>query len=589
MTLLGREMRPAGVPPSLRSRPAAHRRWRPRADHAPHLFVIVALVYVVLVYVVPIGYLAKYAGAPSHYLAVLREGYFWRVLRTTFVFAAEVTAGAAICAYPVSLLARMSGPKARAAILFCATTPLWTSLLARTYAWLGIFNTRGPVNEALLHLGVIHHPLSLGHSTFAALVGSINIMFPLMVLALYGPMRRIDMDLVRAARTLGARPAQAFLRVTLPLSLPGLISGCLLVYIVSLGFFVTPALLGSPSDRVMSMLISDTINLFGDFQSAAVLSLLFLVAAAIALALYGRVVGLGQMLGSRDRNRVRPSRGLGSAVSRVLVRCGPAVRPLESRWTWRAVTTFVLALTLAPYVALVAMSLSGSEYLALPPTSISLRWYDAIRQDPQWYHAALTSVVVGVGASSAALVVGTLAAIGMKETGNRLGRVATMVLLAPAVIPTMIYSVGAYFVAARLGLQGTEVGLALAHSALAVPFVFILVATALATIDDRIELVAQSLGAGRAARLRRIVLPLLGPTLVLAAIVAFQTSFDELVVALFMSGISAVTLPNALWQAATFEATPIVASVSVVIVGVVALVATLGLGASRFVFRRQRR
>jgi putative spermidine/putrescine transport system permease protein len=187
--------------------------------------------------------------------------------------------------------------------------------------------------------------------------------------------------------------------------------------------------------------------------------------------------------------------------------------------------------------------------------------------------AGINSLVVAACATGLATTIGLMAALGLREASLRVGRIVIMLLLIPAMLPTMIYSVAAYFAAARTGLLDSYLGLALAHSTLGIPFVVIICATGLAGIKPSVEQAAQSLGAGWLRRFWRITLPLMLPSVLTAALVAFQTSFDEVIVSLFLAGLERRTLPKAMWQASTQEITPIISAVAVLVLVIIFAIA----------------
>ena len=547
------------------------------------LLVLVALpaAFVAVVYFLPILNLFATVESWTAYREILADAFVWEILGNTFLFAAKVTFAALAIGYPIAALASSSGGRLGRVILLCATLPLWTSLLARSYAWLAVLDRRGFLNTVLSFLHITDTPLELSHTTFAALVSSVYIMLPMMVLSLYAQMHSIDLNVVQAARTLGASRLQAFIRIYLPLSVPGVVSGSLLVFILSLGFFVTPALLGGPQDRTFSMLIAQQIDRLGDFQAAAVLSILLLLATSAFLLIFGRVVGFEQFVGRSSSSHVPQSRGLAAVVARAIAPVEHLLRIFGRREFWIATVIALVALVSLPYVVLLPMSLSGGEYLQFPPDGISLRWYAALVTDQRWVSAATMSLTIAVGAALISTAVGLAAAMGLRELSGAAGRVLLVLLMLPAMIPTMIYSIASYFAAVQAGLLGTRVSLVLAHAALAVPFVVIICSTALGGIKASIEQAAQSLGAHRFTRFYRITLPLILPSVLTSALVAFQTSFDEVVVALFLSGVQTRTLPKLMWQASTMEVSPIIPAASIAVLVVVIVVAGMLMGLSR--------
>lgn len=544
----------------------------------------IAIAYLVLLYVLPISNLVLLSMAEGGraYRAFFEMDASLPILANTFVFAAEVTLASLVLGYPVACVALTAPRRMGAVILLVATVPLWTSLLVRTYAWLALLGRNGVINQTLKSLGVIDAPLDLSRNTFGALVSSVYIMLPLMVLTLYSAMRQIDMSALKAARTLGARRSQAFLAVFVPLSKPGIVSACLLVFIISLGFFVTPALLGGPADRTFSMLIAQQINRLADFAAASAQSILFLGISIALLLVFATTIGFDQFIGGRVRQQGRSWLAASRLVD-LLPAVGPILRILESRLLWNIVVAAILLWLLSPFLVIVQLSLSAADYLQFPVKEWSFRWYEELAATGQWRSAGMNSLVVALVASAGALGIGLTAALGLREVRGTISRLALVFLLAPALLPSMIYSIGAYLAAAKLGWADSRLALALAHSTLGLPFVIIILTTALSSLDPNVERAARSLGAGRWASLRFVTVPLLLPALISAAIIAFQTSFDEVVVSLFLSGVRTRTIPKQMWQSATLEVDPAVMAVAVVVLATVLIAALLGFVLARLV------
>ena len=234
------------------------------------------------------------------------------------------------------------------------------------------------------------------------------------------------------------------------------------------------------------------------------------------------------------------------------------------------VSAVALFLVLPTFVV-VPMSFSSAEMLIFPPPGFSTRWYLAYASDPLWRLATLNSLTVAAGTTVLATVLGTLAALGLLRGRVPFRQLLIGVFLLPMIVPTIVTAVGTYSVFARLGLAGTVTGMILGHTILALPFVFINVAAVLQRVNWAIEQAARSLGATATRALLLVVLPTIMPGVVAGAIFAFLTSFDEVVVALFLSGVRAVTLPVQMWSGIRFEINPTVAAVSVILV----LVSTL--------------
>lgn len=216
---------------------------------------------------------------------------FRAVLLRSLWISLLVTVCALLLGWPLAwLIATARGPAATA-LLAAVMLPFWISLVVRTAAWMVLLQREGVVNAALAGLGLIEAPLPLMMNRFAVVLAMVHILLPFMVLPLLTTFRALDPRLPRAAASLGAAPWRVFLRVTLPLSLPGLGAGCLLVFIQALGFYVTPALLGGPNDQMLAWFVGFYATRSVNWGLAAALSLLLLVAVGLCVALYGRLAG----------------------------------------------------------------------------------------------------------------------------------------------------------------------------------------------------------------------------------------------------------------------------------------------------------
>jgi putative spermidine/putrescine transport system permease protein len=253
------------------------------------LLLLPALAWLGLLFVYPIGrlfYASVFTPAfsLSSYAKLLGTSVYAKVFANTFEISATVTLLALVLGYPLAFVLATAGPRVSRLMLGAIIVPLWTSVLVRTYAWMVLLGRRGLVNEGLQSLGLLDAPLPLLYNRLGVTIGMVHVLLPFMVLPIYSVMKGIDVDLLKAAQNLGANRRQAFLKVYLPLSLSGLTTGCLLVFISALGFFVTPALLGGRGDLMIAMLIDSQISQLLDWGLGAALAVvLFAVTAGILL------------------------------------------------------------------------------------------------------------------------------------------------------------------------------------------------------------------------------------------------------------------------------------------------------------------
>lgn len=242
----------------------------------------------------------------------------------------------------------------------------------------------------------------------------------------------------------------------------------------------------------------------------------------------------------------------------------------------------VLLFLLLPVLIVFPLSFSSGTYMSFPPPGLSLRWYASFFSSRSWIDSGLVSLKVAVPVTLLAVLLGTPAALGLARLRFPLRRAVDMLVLAPVIVPGIIVAIGTYFVYAQYGLVGHPIALVLGHTCLAVPFVVINVTAALQGVDSQLERAALSLGAPPWATFRAITLPLILPGVLAGAVFAFVTSFDELLIALFLSGTGAVTLPRRMFDEIRYDIDPTIAAVSSLLI-----VATTGLMLSAELLRRR--
>jgi len=234
----------------------------------------------------------------SNYTRFFADEAYLRVLLNTFWIALVSTVTCLVVGYPFAYLMTVVSGRVAGLLLIAVLLPFWSSLLVRTFAWQVILRDTGIINRFLLDLGLISSPLTLIRTTLGVILGMSHILLPFMVLPLYAVMRRIDPEYGRAAANLGAPPMSAFLRVFVPLSLPGVVAGCLLVFVLALGFYITPALLGGLHDQMISQLIVQQIQQRLDWGFGTAMSVVLMVITLVILFVASRLVRLRDVFGS---------------------------------------------------------------------------------------------------------------------------------------------------------------------------------------------------------------------------------------------------------------------------------------------------
>lgn len=231
----------------------------------------------------------EFRASADNYLFLLQDKLYLYTYLRSVLLAASATVLCLLLGYPMALAIARAGERVRAYLLLAIILPFWISFLLRVYAWIGLLNNYGFINQVLLWLGIIEQPLELLYTDLAIYIGIVYSYLPFMVLPLYATLERLDPDTVEAAADLGARPWQAFRDVTWPMSRPGVIAGCLLVFIPAMGEYVIPYLLGGPESLMIGRVLFDEFFVNRDWplaSSVAVVLLLLLVAPIMLLQRY---------------------------------------------------------------------------------------------------------------------------------------------------------------------------------------------------------------------------------------------------------------------------------------------------------------
>ena len=273
-------------------------RWMILGLCTPSLLVVVVLM------IIPVAWLfwLSVIGADGNlswenYARLGKSKSYLNIFKMTFNVALVTTVVCVVIGYPLTYMISQLPRRVANIAMFAVLLPFWTSLLVRTYAWLVLLQKKGLVNTWLIELGILDDPLRLVHNYTGTIIGMSQIMLPYLVLPLYASMRAIDRDYLKAASNLGAGPARAFWTIFFPLSLPGLFAGLLLVFVISLGFFVTPVILGGGRVTMVAMRIEKSIALYSNWGAASALAVILLIMTLACLIIVGKMLRLDKTLG----------------------------------------------------------------------------------------------------------------------------------------------------------------------------------------------------------------------------------------------------------------------------------------------------
>lgn len=235
-------------------------------------------------------------------------------------------------------------------------------------------------------------------------------------------------------------------------------------------------------------------------------------------------------------------------------------------FTLRALNGLTLGFLVVPILVIIPLSFSDSTFLAYPMPGLSLRWYQNLFQSDDWIRAAQNSFIVAPAATVLATVLGTLAAVGLNKAEFRGKGLVMALLISPMVVPVVVVAVGVYIFFADIGLSETYTGLILAHAALGAPFVVTTVSATLQGFNQNLVRASLSLGAGPLHTFFRITLPVIAPGLISGALFAFATSFDEVVVTLFLAGPDQSTLPRQMFSGIRENISPTIAALATILI-----------------------
>lgn len=280
-------------------RDEAHERWTLTSLTGPGVLLVTVILILPVAWLFWLSLFDAEGHLSSINYARLLEPVYIRTFWLTVEISAIVTVSVLVLGFPLSYLLSQLPPRIAAVCLVFVVVPFWTSVLVRTYAWLVLLQRQGLINGWLLKLGIIDAPLQLVHNMTGTVIGMTHVLLPYLVLPLYASMKTIDRDYLKAAANCGAPPLLAFWQVFFPLCLPGLLAGLTLVFVLCLGFYVTPSLLGGGRISMWSMQIENNISLYANWGAASSLGVVLLIVTLGTLYLLNRAFGIKRIYGAR--------------------------------------------------------------------------------------------------------------------------------------------------------------------------------------------------------------------------------------------------------------------------------------------------
>lgn len=491
----------------------------------------------------------------ENYVEVFSSPVLREVVVRTFAIAGYTTASCLILGFPTAyLISRLSRVSAliMTALIFL---PFWVSILVRLFAFTIILGRDGLINSALAWMGIGRWDLLF--NTTATIVGMTNYLLPFMIVILYSGMTRVDQAIIMAARSTGATPRQAFFYVFLPLIRPVIVSACTLVFVLSLGFFLTPAVLGGGKGMTVALYIQQQISVFR-WGVASAVGVMLLVISLLGYFFVVRLVGISQLMGASSAG-VKGTSGaerLGLSLVSVLL------------WI---IAIASIGFLLLPLIVTVFTSFGASRIIHFPPRGWTLGWYWKVFQDPDWIRALGKSLTVGMLTA----IVSTLTALSLARAvsgiGSSLGRsVVQTIVYSPLIVPIILLAIGMFDVEARLGLLDTMAGLVPLHAVVAIPLAFAVLSSALDGVNPDMESAARALGSTRTRAFWSVTIPNIKGPLLGAFVISFVASWDEAVIALFQTNFDK-TLPLLIFSYIQSGVEPVVPALATILIALVML------------------
>lgn len=483
--------------------------------------------------------------------ALLRD-----VLVNTVITAAVSTLITFALAFPTAYLMSRLQRSMSTALFMMVLLPFWVSILVRLFAFLELLSSNGPVNWALEATGIGRQQL-LFNST-GTVIGMVNYLLPYMILVLFAAMSGVDPSLTRAAKSLGCSSWQAFRSVYLPLIRGSIVGALLLNFIIATGFFLTPAILGGPRDVTISTYIATQVQNY-QWGPASAFGVVLLIASCIGFAVAGRMTGLTAASGIS----VTSAKGVSRDEA---IPFGPTKVGL---WT---VTILVIAFLFAPIAFVFPLSWGVDATIVWPPRGFTLDWYHVALTNPTWTAALQKSITVGLAVAVLCVVLAVMIARWVRTLDGhpRLQSTLVSIIYLPVIVPVILLAIGTFDVQNQIGILGTWWGLVLVETILALPFTYLVVAAALGNVDPSLEKAAWTTGASHLYALRKVVVPTVLPAITGAALLAFISSWDEAVVALFQTSFDK-TLPVNFYASLKSGSSPVIAAIGALLMLLVLL------------------
>lgn len=479
-----------------------------------------------------------------NYAAVFQSKTVLVLVMRTLVTAFVAAALASLVAYPLAFYVSryMRGMKQVAVML--VVIPLWISLLMRVFAWRVILGENGAINSLLVTLGILSEPSdAFLYTRFAVVLTLAYMAIPYVFVSSFTALERVPESLLEASRDAGANRFQTFRNVVWPLSRQGLAIGFSLAFLLAVGDYVSPSMVGGLNGTMLGMVIASQFGMAGNWPLGAAQAVILMLAVALILAVIGylgRSKGIIQAVDSGAGATLKRAATLRGRIGQILLKL--------------AVTLPYLFLY-APLVVTLVFSFNDSRVQTFPLTGFTLQWYRELWTNTALIEAFQRTLFVAVLSTAAGTVIGVAFALIVAYRVRAFGNVLQLALAVPVAIPGIVLGISLAIVAQFSGLPQGLPRVIVGHLSFVMPVIMLIVLTRLRALDPSFVEASLDLGATRMKTLLHVLLPMIRSAIIGGAMLGFTLSVDEVIVTLFLTG-TEPTLPVYVWNQMRFGFTP---------------------------------
>ena len=460
---------------------------------------------------------------------------YLRLTGKTIVMSLAVTAVSLLIAYPLAYIMAKKLRGLRNIILILVIIPFFTNQLVRVYSWLIFLQDGGIFNNFLSLFGLFEDGLGLLYTQGAVIIGLTHAFFPYMVVTIYMSLERMDDAMLEASRSLGASKFTTFRRIIFPLSMPGVISGIMIVFVPALGTFVEPRILGGTDGTVIGTVIEDQFFEIAAWNFGAAIAFLLLALVLISMTALN-------MAGKRWEQNEKQHH----ILSRIFV-------------------ILVILFLYVPIFVLMLLGFNESRYNSLP-FEFTTKWYEEMITNEALLTAAKNSLLLALVTGILCTVLATLFILGQRYLSRKTSGLFNSIVMMPMSIPWLIMGLSILLMIRSLDFT-KNMGFVLAgHVIISLPYAFLVLRARMSSLDKSLEEMSASLGAGPLTTFRRVTLPAIAPAMVAGGFLAFMISFDNFAISYFLIPNGVTTLPIEIQTSIKFGFTPEINAISTVII-----------------------